>query len=339
MRKYLFLLTAVLMLFCVTACGVKLTFPPSATQGDAAGEPLSGKTASVYIYADFSAGNPETEKNNLIRSKTVDMVSPPDIKALADALSEWSGLDFSLADARIDGNRAYVDWSADSTLVAGLGERVQKEDFRFYDAVSLNWFMMDSLARTIKENLQIEEVCYSMDGGKELAFQNPDDMAAAGLASLPTDQPYEGSAIFASHAGEKGNDTENTNVPGEGTGDKTDDDDLPYWNGINFGPNVEYGEEYTLGVDRGDYPNAAEGAKLTFDAVREGGNVPDYSDGTKYTIVLVGLEDIEGEECYVYRLDPDEPTGTAGAAYAYAYKSGNVYMQGQGSQWVIVHNN
>lgn len=68
--------------------------------------------------------------------------------------------------------------------------------------------------------------------------------------------------------------------------------------------------------------------------MRDHGNIPEYSDETQYTMTLVDLVDIEGEECYLYRLDPDEPTGTIGAAYAYAYQSGNIYMQGQGGQWV-----
>lgn len=103
-------------------------------------------------------------------------------------------------------------------------------------------------------------------------------------------------------------------------------DDLP--------PNLTYSEEYTLEGDSGDYANAAEAAKLVFDYCKENEHIPAYSDETLYTMVLVDLADIEDEECYVYRLDIDEPTGTLGAAYAYAYQSGNIYMQGYGGQWV-----
>lgn len=112
-------------------------------------------------------------------------------------------------------------------------------------------------------------------------------------------------------------------------------DDLPYWNGLDFGPNLEYDEEYVIPSDPGEYLNAAEGAKLTFDTMKANGNIPAYSDGLHYTMTLIDLSDINGEECYVYRLDVDEPSGTIGAAYAYAYQSGNIYMQGQGGQWVI----
>jgi predicted small lipoprotein YifL len=111
--------------------------------------------------------------------------------------------------------------------------------------------------------------------------------------------------------------------------------DLPYWNGFDFGPNLNYGEEYEIQGDPGEYLNAAEGAKLTFNTMKANDSIPAYSDNLQYTMTLIDLSDINGEECYVYRLDVDESSGTIGAAYAYAYQSVNIYMQGQGGQWVI----
>lgn len=327
MKKIKLLFFVALMLFCMTACGANdkptSVENPSTSDGSQTSSKPPSSVVSISICADFTAGNPDVETHGLVKNKTIEIDSEPVIEDLADALSEWTGLDFSLIGAHIEGNNAYVDWSVNSTLVHGLDGREQKEDFYFFDAVSLNWFMMDSLSRTIKENLPVETVYYSMEGGDELVFPNPEDMAAQGLPSLPTDQPYEGSAFFMAHA--------------EGKGDETEVDDLPYWNGMDFGPNLEYYEEYQLQGDPGEYLNAAEGAKLTFDIMRENGNIPgEYSDDTHYTMVLIGLEEIESEECYIYRLEVDEPTGTIGAAYAYAYQSGNIYMQGYGSQWVII---
>ncbi|MDR1511017.1 MAG: copper amine oxidase N-terminal domain-containing protein, partial [Synergistaceae bacterium] len=122
-----------------------------------------------------------------------------------------------------------------------------------------------------------------------------------------------------------------SNITGSDPGDS-----LLYWNGFDFGPNLEYAEEHTSQGDPGEYLNAAEGAKLIFDAMKANGNIPAYSDSLQYTMTLVDLADINGEECYVYRLDVDEPSGTIGAAYAYAYQSVNIYMQGQGGQWVMI---
>jgi hypothetical protein len=108
----------------------------------------------------------------------------------------------------------------------------------------------------------------------------------------------------------------------------------PWRNGVDFGPNLAYAEEYVIQGDPGENMSAAEAAKRTFDAVRDNGNIPEYSDALEYTMTLVDLANVENEECYVYRLDVDEPGGTLGAAYAYAYESGNIYMQGSGGQWV-----
>jgi hypothetical protein len=111
------------------------------------------------------------------------------------------------------------------------------------------------------------------------------------------------------------------------------DADLAYWDGFDFGPNLAYAEEYASQSDSGEYMNAAEAAKLTFDDVRDTGHIPGYSDSVEYTMTLVDIADIDGDECYVYRCDGED--GFA-AGFAYAYQIGDIYMQGQGGQWVPI---
>ena len=106
----------------------------------------------------------------------------------------------------------------------------------------------------------------------------------------------------------------------------------------NTGGNLEYTEEYIPAGDPGMYLSTFEAAKVVFRLAKENDNIPEYSDDTRYTMVLVGLETIGDEECYLYRLDADEPTGTVGAAYAYAYQSGNIYIQGYGGQFILILN-
>lgn len=308
--------SAMILALPLTACGG--TAAPNA--GSQSGESSAG-TVSVTLVADFSAGNPDGEANGLVRQTSVELAGKPDVKALADALSAWTGLDFLLLDGRVDGGSAYADWSAASTLIGGLDDREQKEDFHFFDAISLNWFMMDSLLRTIRENLPVETVYYSMDGGQDLQFLIPEDMAAQGLPFLPADQPYEGSAFFVTHADGRGDLFEESDMG----------DDLPSWNGFDFGPNLSYAEEIAPQGDFGDYPSPAEAAMLTFRAMRDDGRIQDYSDAKEYLMTLVDLAEINGEECYVYRCEDGE---SYGAGFAYAYQSGSVYMQGQGGQWV-----
>jgi len=122
---------------------------------------------------------------------------------LAEELSKWTGYDFTLNDVRFGEDSVTVDWSKDSTLIAGSDNMNQKEDFHFLDVVSLNWFMMDSLAMTLKNNLNIMKVYYCSDGGP-VTFTNPEDMAEQGLPELPVDQSYEGSAFFMAHADGRG---------------------------------------------------------------------------------------------------------------------------------------
>ena len=169
------------------------------------------------LFADFSAGSTDAEPrlNDIPLPPGNEMPSSNALVAffLADSLSEWTGLDFTLNDVAFgEEGSITVDWSADSTLIAGLGGRAQKEDFRFFDAVSLNWFMMDSLALTLKHNLPVTTVYYCSDG-KPVAFVNQGDMVAQGLPILPVDQPYEGSAFFAAHLGGRGDFIENAGIP------------------------------------------------------------------------------------------------------------------------------
>jgi hypothetical protein len=174
--------------------------------GEGRGDILSDE-AFFTLYADLSAGSPEIQpiEKNVPLPPQEDMPSSSALLAfyLADELSEWTGLDFALNDVTFGEDSVTVDWSAESTLIAGLGEREQKEEFHFYDAIGLNWFMMDSLAQTLKNNLDVETVYYCSDGGP-VTFTNPEDMAAQGLPELPADQPYEGSAFFVSRADAQG---------------------------------------------------------------------------------------------------------------------------------------
>lgn len=189
LRKYL-MAAIVLAAVIATVCAAPLTA--------AASSRTTGAKTKVTLYADFSCGNADNE--DLIETKQVTFNGKPDAVDLAELLSEWTGLDFTLNGATIDDGEIFVDWSEDSTLVAGLDDREQSEDFFFYDAESLNWFMMDSLARTLTENLDVETVYYSAEG-EPLAW---DKGEMTGLTELPLLQPYMGSPFFYAHADVKG---------------------------------------------------------------------------------------------------------------------------------------
>ena len=165
MRKWMTGLLAVAMLLSLAACSGGEQVTPeteSSGQGESNGQ-------EITLVADFSSGSEQAEELDLIQreTRTMEEATP---EAMAQALSEWSGLDFTLNSAAVEEGAVTVDWAVDSTLVAGLDDREQKEEFHFYDIDSLRWFMMDSLYSTLTANLGEVEVYYTMDGGQDLAF-------------------------------------------------------------------------------------------------------------------------------------------------------------------------
>lgn len=112
---------------------------------------------------------------------------------LARELSDLTGMDFTITASKTD-DGLIVDWAADSTLVAGLDDREQKEEFFFFDYDSQCWFMMDSLWRTLTANLDAENIFYTMDSGRNLVLEK---MSPA--ITIPADTPYMGSTFYLSH--------------------------------------------------------------------------------------------------------------------------------------------
>lgn len=162
----------------------------------------SEKTVTLTLYADFSNGS----SNGTVQTKQITIPAEDEPAsqsaiafALANGLSEWTGLNFEIEDVSFPDDKSIIaDWSKDSTLIAGAGNSEFKEGFNFSNAVSLNWFIMDSLATTFKKNMEISAVYYQSDG-QPVTFTNPEEMAAQGLPNLPVDQSYEGSAFFCAH--------------------------------------------------------------------------------------------------------------------------------------------
>ncbi len=108
---------------------------------------------------------------------------------LADALTQLTGLDFFITATPVS-DGILIDWSTDSTLVAGLDDREQNEDFFFFDATSLGWFMLDSMWMTLTENLGYENVYFSVNGGDFMV--NTIEPAF----TLPVTEPYMGSIAY-----------------------------------------------------------------------------------------------------------------------------------------------
>lgn len=199
MKRFILLLTAASLVLTFAACGdeeideTTQSISPETTEAE-----ITKKPADIVLYADFSYGSQEAEKEGRIKTENVH-IEDFTVKNVADALSEWTGLNFEVNSVSVEGNVYRVDWSKDSTLIKGIGDTPFKDDFFFYDTDTLNWFMMDTLFRTIRENFNAAEVYYTMDNGKELHVQylSPADV-------FPVDIPYQGSPFYFSHANNLG---------------------------------------------------------------------------------------------------------------------------------------
>lgn len=186
MKKAIVMFSVLVLALSLAGCGADPE--PAAT------------TATATLIADFGDGLEGPNQTEY----AWEYEGPLDIAMLSAGLSATTGLDFSV-NGEIAGDKASIAWLDTSTLMSGMDDREWNEDFVFYDAVSLNWFMMDSLAATVKRNIPaVKEIYYSGENGEPVVFPNPEDMAAQGLPALSTDQPYEGSAFFKAHADGRG---------------------------------------------------------------------------------------------------------------------------------------
>ncbi len=194
MKKIFVLLLSCLLTMVFASCSEQPTIQPTIPQTEqAANNNQTGNENNVLnekasnsatLYAVFS--------NNAsgIDEYSLDYQGELTIEMLAEGLSELTGLSFDINTTSIGNGVANVDWSTDSFLIAGLGEDPQKEEFFFYDNVSLNWFMMDSLYVTILNNFDVTEVYYTMNGLQQLI---PTDMSGI---EFPINSSYKGSDYY-----------------------------------------------------------------------------------------------------------------------------------------------
>lgn len=176
----------------------------------------------AILYTNMTAGSESPDIKQDEWSYTGEL-SP---EKLAQGLSELTGLDFKITSKAVKDGIA-IDWDKDSTLIANLGDKEQKEEFRFFDADSMRWFMMDSLWLTITNNMDTKDVFYSMNGGSNLEFEELYPVKGF----IPNDLSYPGAAFFFAHTNVKGDETE-----GDGRGDLIDMSDQPFvgmWNSSN----------------------------------------------------------------------------------------------------------
>lgn len=290
MKKWIVLLLALSLLLGLTACGGA----------------KEAESAKMTLIADFSSGSPES----IFKEYPYEGSAEEGITAdsIAKGLTELTGLDFTLDSVTtLDEHTLSVDWARTSTLVANLDDREQKEDFFFHDADTLRWFMMDSLLASIQKNLpEYTDIFYTMDGGKELVFDELQPVKAFSL-----DTPYMGSPFYFAHADGRGDDAEETAA------------------GLPKG--VTYAEPHPLESDPGDSLDTKGGAVLLFNAAKERIG---YKAGDKVSIELLRLATVGEDEmeCYIYKLS----TGATSYECAVSILYEEVFFMGEGGPEPVV---
>lgn len=197
MKKLSIILILSMSMCLLAACGSRT----SSSESTSSNPPESSQSAAEsthtdVLYAVFSADDVKEYPIKYTGEKK-------NAEELAQELTKLTGLDFIITASKTD-DGLIVDWSADSTLVAGLDDRKQKEDFFFSDNVSLSWFMMDSLWRTLTENLDAENIYYTMDGGQTLVVKE-----LSPVNEIPSDTPYMGYEFYSAHDDVKGDEKNN----------------------------------------------------------------------------------------------------------------------------------
>jgi len=166
MKKLFAILLAAALLLGFAACGNKEKKDQEEQQ------PLA-----LTLVTDFGG-------DNGVQEYPFDNEGEVTVQALAAGLTELTGLGFIVTAENNSDVSLTVDWTAESALFAGPSEE-QKDNFHFFDYDSMAWFALDSLYRTIVKNIPgIQEVFYTMDGGRELVLENLSPPVAFG------DSPY-----------------------------------------------------------------------------------------------------------------------------------------------------
>ncbi len=147
-------------------------------------EPVEGT-----LYGNFSTGSTYQDKEDYQKTKT-EMFDEITVESLSEALTEWTGLQFIYNDVTMEGDTITIDWDGESTFVTGDAPIPQKDEFHFFDAFSLRWFMLDSLHDTLMANLDVTAIYYTMEGEtiSIVDFTMP--------AGLSFEGPYQGSPYY-----------------------------------------------------------------------------------------------------------------------------------------------
>jgi len=175
MKKVLLMGLAIMLALSMAACGT------DAGDSQASGSDTTSQTppsTSSAPETDVSEPNSSETEPDMITGTLYAPFAEADIREtdfgyeegtctperIAAALTEWTGLVYDITSST-DGDAVIVDWKSSSSFAEGQPPEPQKEGFEFFDQETMRWFMLNSLCSTIRVNMGVSDVFYSIEGG------------------------------------------------------------------------------------------------------------------------------------------------------------------------------
>jgi hypothetical protein len=152
MKKLFAILIASALLLGLAACGN--------TENTTEDETTQASAQQLYLVMDIGWGDGPEE---------YPFEGEATVEGMAAGLGEMTGLVFDVTAQGEDGFIT-VDWAAGSNLFDGDSAQ-PKEELGLTDYDGMVWLMLDSLALTIAKNINLQELTYTMDGGKTLVLE------------------------------------------------------------------------------------------------------------------------------------------------------------------------
>lgn len=215
----------------ILAFMIVMVFSISACQQNKSENFVENKDA-ITLIADLSyEWDDDLDENQ--KERIVEIEEEPTIGIIAQALSNWTKLDFTLADFNVHNQKAYVSWDIGSTLIEGPRELKENPIFQFEDLSHLNFFMMNSLAQSIQKNFPIEEVYYAQENGEPLLISMDEE---GWFFEIDQNKPYVGSCLMRAFKDE--NEVMTSAVQRKVNEAKQEDYDLPIRDVPVFVPDI-----------------------------------------------------------------------------------------------------
>lgn len=160
MKKIISLLLAFCFIFIFCSCQKAkddTTTEPAFSESDSKND---NEKKEGLLYAVMSGGQ---EDKTTVFSFTGGDYTP---ERIAAGFSGWTGLKFRITSETDEANKKIsITWLEDSSFFTGSPDNGDNPNFKFNDSKEMRTFMLNSLYKTIQENMGDYDVFYSLESG------------------------------------------------------------------------------------------------------------------------------------------------------------------------------